>query len=288
MTPKKKARKVRHVDEVAALEHGPRQCQKHERSITLNGCEIDEVVDKIYARIARVVQGGERKREGCSFGDFCKQNPPTFIGESNPMEAENWVLKMEKLLRALECTDAQKVVYAKVVYATFALQDFAERWWTSIEHLLRMELGEDTPITWEKFKGVFNQTYFPDVVRDREEREFFGLVQGTMIVEEYATKFVELSHFTPYLIPNEPKKVSQFQKGLNDKIHPYIIAYGVGSFTEIVKRAISLEEDFKCKLDSREDEKKQEPSGFQHGEGQGQNFKRGLLKKSSNGGHSYG
>ena len=106
MTPKKKARKVRHVDEVAALEHGPRQCQKHERSITLNGCEIDEVVDKIYARIARVVQGGERKREGCSFGDFCKQNPPTFIGESNPMEAENWVLKMEKLLRALECTDA--------------------------------------------------------------------------------------------------------------------------------------------------------------------------------------
>ena len=31
-----------------------------------------------------------------------------------------------------------------------------------------------------------------------------------MIVEEYATKFVELSHFTPYLIPNEPKKASKF------------------------------------------------------------------------------
>ncbi|XP_030968257.1 uncharacterized protein LOC115988780 [Quercus lobata] len=109
-----------------------------------------------------------------------------------------------------------------------------------------------------------------------------------MTVEEYAAKFVELSRFTPYLIPNEPKKVRKFQKGLNDKIRPYIIASGVGTFTETVKQAISLEKDFKCNLDSREDGKKQEPSGFQHGEDQGKNFKKGLLKKSSNRGHSYG
>ena len=29
-------------------------------------------------------------------------------------------------------------------------------------------------------------------------------------MEEYATKFVELSSFAPYLIPNEPKKVKKF------------------------------------------------------------------------------
>ena len=45
-----------------------------------------------------------------------------------------------------------------------------------------------------------------------------------MTVEEYAAKFVELSRFAPYLIPNEPKKVSKFQKCLNDKIFPHIIA----------------------------------------------------------------
>jgi len=45
-----------------------------------------------------------------------------------------------------------------------------------------------------------------------------------MTVEEYATKFVELSRFAYYLIPNEPKKVSKFQKCLNDKIRPQIIA----------------------------------------------------------------
>ena len=52
----------------------------------------------------------------------------------------------------------------------------------------------------------------------------------------------------------------------------------MGTFTETMKRTMSLEEDFKCDLGFKEDEKKQEPSGFQHGEGQGQNFKRGLLK----------
>ena len=60
----------------------------------------------IYARIARAIQGGERRREGCLFGEFHKQNPPTFDGGPDPMAAKNWLLKMKKLLRALECTDA--------------------------------------------------------------------------------------------------------------------------------------------------------------------------------------
>ena len=119
MPPKKKARKVRHVDEVVAPEHGHRQCQECERSVTPDGGEIDEVAvaNRIYARIARAVQGGEHGKEGCSFGEFHKQNPPTFDRELDPMAVENWLLKMEKLLRAFECTDAQKMVYA-----TFALQ----------------------------------------------------------------------------------------------------------------------------------------------------------------------
>ena len=209
MPPKKKARKVRHVDEVTAPEHGHRQRHEHERFVTPNGGEIDEVADRIYARIARAVQGGKRRREGCLFGEFHKQNPPTFDGGPDPMAAENWLLKMEKLLRAFKCTDAQKVLYA-----TYALQGSTNRWWSSTEPLLSTELGEDTPITWEKFKEVFNRTYFPDVVRDRNAREFSDLVQGAMTVEEYVAKFVELSRFAPYLIPDESKKVKSFGRAL--------------------------------------------------------------------------
>nr|POE55249.1 hypothetical protein CFP56_02246 [Quercus suber] len=228
MPPKTKACKVKHVDEVASLEHGPRQCQERERSITPNGGEISEVANKIYARIARAVQGGECRREGCSFREFHKQSPPNFNDEPDPMAAKNWLLKMEKLLKALECTNAQKVVYA-----TFALHGSAEEWWTNTKCLLRMELGENTPITWEKFKEVFNETYFP--------------------------------------------KCSEGPK-----------ASGVGTFTETIKRSMRLEEDFKCNPSSKEDEKNQEPFGFLHVEGLGQNSKKGFFKKSSNGGHYNG
>ena len=54
--------------------------------------------------------------------EFRKQNPPTFAGETDPMVAENWLLKMEKLLKVLHCIDSQKVEYA-----TFALKGPAER-----------------------------------------------------------------------------------------------------------------------------------------------------------------
>nr|POE76777.1 hypothetical protein CFP56_43543 [Quercus suber] len=249
MPPKKKAHKLRHVDEVTAPEHGHRQRHECERSVTSNGGEMDEVAvaDRIYARISRAVQGGERRREGCTFREFHKQNPSTFDGELDPMAAENWLLKTEKLLRALECTDAQKVVYA-----TFALQGPAERWWLGTEQFLRMELGGDTPITWEKFKEVFNRTYFLGVVRDHKAREFSDLVQRAMTVEEYAAKFVELSHFAPYLIPDESNKVKMFREGLNDRICPLIIASGVDTFTEAMKRAINLEQNFKYNPSSKE------------------------------------
>ncbi|XP_050282151.1 uncharacterized protein LOC126723015 [Quercus robur] len=279
MPPKKKARKVRHVDEVTAPEHGHRHRQERERSATPNGGEIDEVADRIYARITRVVQGGERRREGCTFREFHKQNPPTFDGGPDPMVVENWLLKMEKLLRALECTDAKKVLYA-----TYALQGSADRWWSSTEPLLSTELGRDTPITWEKFKEVFNRTYFPDVVRDRKAREFSDLVQGAMTVEEYVAKFVELSRFAPYMLPNESKKVKTFREGLNGRIRPLIIASRVDTFTEAVKWAMSLEEDFKHNPSSKESEMKQGPFNSQHGKGQG--HKKGFFKNSGNRGQS--
>ena len=105
-----------------------------------------------------------------------------------------------------------------------------------------------------------------------------------MTVEEYAAKFVELSCFAPYLIPDESKKVKKFQEGLNDRIRPLIIASGVDTFTEFVKRAMSLEEDFRYNPNSKESEKKQGPFNSQHGKGQG--HKKGFFKNSSNRGKS--
>ena len=150
--------------------------------------------------------------------------------------------------------------------------------------MLRIELGRDIPINWEKFKEVFNGTYFPGMVKDRKVREFSDLVQGAMIVDEYAAKFVELSRFAPYLILDESKKVKKFWECLNGRICPLIIASGVDTFTEAVKRAMNLEEDFKYNPSSKESEKKQRPFNSQHGKGQG--YKKGFFKNLGNRGQS--
>ena len=66
-----------------------------------------------------------------------------------------------------------------------------------------------------------------------------------MIVEQYAAKFIELSHFGPHLILTEAKKASRFQKGLNERLRHHLIASGVDNYAKPVKRAMKLEEDFK-------------------------------------------
>lgn len=56
------------------------------------------------------------------------------------------------------------------------------------------------------FKEVFLEQYFPWIIRKNKAQEFADLVQGSMTIEQYQVKFIELSHFAPYLIPNEISK----------------------------------------------------------------------------------
>ena len=71
-------------------------------------------------------------------------------------------------------------------FATFKLIGEDNHWWRSTKIILQGINTERNPITWEKFKGVFYDNYFPEVVRERKEREFADLVQGSMTIEQYA------------------------------------------------------------------------------------------------------
>ena len=157
------------------------------------------------------------------FCDFYEADPPSFNGKPNSTEAENWFLQMEKLLEALDCINSQKVQFA-----TFKLIGEAKRWWRSTKAILEGMETKRNPIIWEKFKGVFYDNYFPEVVRERKEREEVAdLVQGSMTVEQYVAKFIELSLFGPHLILTEAKKASKFQKGLDERLRHHLIASGV-------------------------------------------------------------
>ena len=96
---------------------------------------LDEAAAQLLDKLTHAASRGagrEEARAGCSFETFIKQNPPSFDGKPNPIEAENWFLQMEKLLEALDCTNSQNGRFA-----AFKLIEEAERWWRSIKAILR-------------------------------------------------------------------------------------------------------------------------------------------------------
>ena len=53
-------------------------------------------------------------------------------------------------------------------------------------------------ITWEEFKALFLEKFFPRYSRDRQYQEFLSLSQRDSSVEEYTSQFSELRRFTPH------------------------------------------------------------------------------------------
>ena len=87
---------------------------------------LDEATARLLDRLTYVASRGKGRveaRASCSFETLMKQNPLSFDGKLDPIEAENWSLQKEKLLEALDCTNFQKVQFA-----TFKLIGEAEHW----------------------------------------------------------------------------------------------------------------------------------------------------------------
>ncbi|XP_040994286.1 uncharacterized protein LOC121240825 [Juglans microcarpa x Juglans regia] len=160
------------------------------------------------------------------------------------MDAESWIERLEQIFKALYCTDDQKVTYA-----AFNLTDAANKWCKSTLALLQMELGDGVSITWECFRKIFLERFFPQTLRESRARQFADLTQGTMTVDQYATKFIELSRFASYLIPNKEKKAEKFERGLNRRIRELVHTLRNRSFTELVTHATIVEEDIQESID---------------------------------------
>ena len=52
-----------------------------------------------------------------------------------------------------------------------------------------------------------------------------------MSVIEYAAKFLQLSCFDMYLIPNDEKKVKKFEQGLNSRIQIMMSCFDIQDFS---------------------------------------------------------
>ncbi|GFS33112.1 hypothetical protein Acr_00g0026380 [Actinidia rufa] len=125
---------------------------------------------------------------------FQQLRPPTFYGMPDPMAAESWLLGIERVFEVLPCTDEQKVIFA-----TFLFEGAALIWWQLKKPLEPLWL-------WPRFLEVFNEEYFPEMVRYQKIQEFLNLKQGNMIIVVYNAKFMDLSRYAPHIVSTESRK----------------------------------------------------------------------------------
>jgi hypothetical protein len=78
--------------------------------------------------------------------EFMSHKPPTFASSPDPMDADDWLKLVEKMLIIAQCSDREKVLYA-----SGHLTDPATDWWDSYT---ATHNAADT-ITWVKFSTHF-------------------------------------------------------------------------------------------------------------------------------------
>ncbi|XP_031091030.1 uncharacterized protein LOC115996026 [Ipomoea triloba] len=135
-----------------------------------------------------------------------ERNPPTFLGQEDPLVLEDWVRAFDKLYDAVNCPADRRVDIA-----VYYLQQQADLWWAAVGPALqqRPDFG------WEAFKDAMREKFYPEHIRVAKYDEFLHLRQGNKTVQEYYLEFINLARFAPTLVPDEPGKASKFIRGLN-------------------------------------------------------------------------
>ena len=107
--------------------------------------------------------------------------PPTYSHSSDPLDADDWLKTVEKMLLTTQCTDREKVLYA-----AGRLEGSTSDWWDAYT----AAHDDANTITWEEFRTNFHQHHIPAGVVKLKRKEFLALKQGNMSVTEYRDKFI--------------------------------------------------------------------------------------------------
>ncbi|XP_063950154.1 uncharacterized protein LOC135152907 [Daucus carota subsp. sativus] len=162
-----------------------------------------QILQILAQQTANLTQQQERQANPqVTFKNFQSVNPPEFKGSADPIEARIWLKEIEKAFVLVKVRDEQKTEFA-----SYYLKEEATYWWESVR---AMEGTED--VTWDRFKELFLEKYFPQFLQDRMELQFLELKQGDMSVAEYEKKFAELARFVPTYVDTDRKRAKRFQQ----------------------------------------------------------------------------
>ncbi|GAB2279222.1 hypothetical protein Dimus_039335 [Dionaea muscipula] len=105
--------------------------------------------------------------QGKMFERFLSTGPPKFRGSGDPIEAGNWLMETEKVLKRIACPRE-----FWVSNASFQLKDDAEFWWQGIE---RKYAGREHELTWDTFVREFHGKYYTAHARTQKKTELLSL-----------------------------------------------------------------------------------------------------------------
>jgi hypothetical protein len=148
------------------------------------------------------------------------------------MDADDWLKSVENKLQVVQCNNREKVLLA-----SHQLFGPVADWWDAY-----VEAHEEPEsISWSEFKAAFRAQHVPQGVIKLKKKEFQDLKQGSMSVNEYVTKFTQLSRYTPHEVNTIDKKHECFLNGLNDGLAYALEARDFENFQGMVNMALVLE-----------------------------------------------
>jgi hypothetical protein len=149
-----------------------------------------------------------------------------------PMDTDDWLKSVEKKLQVVQCNNREKVLLA-----SHQLSGPAADWWDAY-----VEAHEEPEsINWPEFWAAFRAHHVPQGVIKLKKKEFQDLKQGSMSVNEYVTKFTQLSRYAPHKVDTDEKKQECFLNGLNDRLAYALEARDFENFQGMVNKALVLE-----------------------------------------------
>jgi len=117
--------------------------------------------------------------------EFKKAKPPTFDGEmKKSQDVEAWLLGMRKLFILHDYSENMK---ARI--SIFSLKGKVDIWWEDVKNI--KDIHEDD-FTWHAFENLFKKKYLSKRYYDEKAKEFYELLMGSMIDEEYTSRFLEM------------------------------------------------------------------------------------------------
>ncbi|KAJ1415228.1 Retrotransposon gag domain [Sesbania bispinosa] len=214
---------------------------------------LQQVVQQLVGVVAEQQQGNQQQnldgqqgvrqvdqKPGATTGgidvtlaEFMKLKPPTFSGSNANEDPQRFIDGLERLWRALGCSDIRAVELA-----SFQLEGVAYDWFDTVT---RGRSVGSPPLAWGEFSRLFMARFLPESVRDGLAHEFERLEQT-----------------------EEEMRVKRFIRWLREYIFRSVVGSNCSTFAEVLSLALQLEQRQKEKGNSgRDSRKKQRVEGSQ-------------------------